>query len=110
MSRVGNKPIPLPSGVKIKIEDQLLVEGPKGKLSLNLPALVWKTLGMGCRLTNLFPEEQWLLLIFLRPCLIVWRSIALSGRVRSEAIAHRMGSSRRWCASIIRRKLGGIVR
>jgi large subunit ribosomal protein L6 len=38
MSRVGNKPIPLPSGVKIKIEDQLLVEGPKGKLSVPLPS------------------------------------------------------------------------
>lgn len=38
MSRVGNKPIPVPSGVKIKIEDRLLVEGPKGKLAVPLPS------------------------------------------------------------------------
>src|SRR5690348_6013238 len=32
MSRVGNKPIPLPKGVKITIGNEMLVEGPKGKL------------------------------------------------------------------------------
>jgi large subunit ribosomal protein L6 len=37
MSRVGNKPIPLPKGVKITIGDELLVEGPKGKLKVPLP-------------------------------------------------------------------------
>jgi large subunit ribosomal protein L6 len=36
MSRVGKKPIPVPSGVKITIGDQLLVEGPKGKLTVPL--------------------------------------------------------------------------
>jgi large subunit ribosomal protein L6 len=38
MSRVGKKPIPLPKGVKITIGDQLLVEGPKGKQSVPVPA------------------------------------------------------------------------
>ncbi|MBV8864422.1 MAG: 50S ribosomal protein L6 [Acidobacteriaceae bacterium] len=38
MSRVGNKPIPLPQGVKIKIGDELQVEGPKGKLTVPVPA------------------------------------------------------------------------
>jgi large subunit ribosomal protein L6 len=38
MSRVGKKPIPLPSGVKIKIGTDLQIEGPKGKLSVPLPA------------------------------------------------------------------------
>jgi large subunit ribosomal protein L6 len=38
MSRVGKKPIPLPSGVKIKIGTDLQVEGPKGKLSVPVPA------------------------------------------------------------------------
>lgn len=38
MSRVGNKPIPLPAGVKIQIGAALQVEGPKGKLSVPLPA------------------------------------------------------------------------
>src|ERR1700689_2936131 len=37
MSRVGNKPIPLPKGVKIVIGDSMLVEGPKGKLEVPLP-------------------------------------------------------------------------
>jgi large subunit ribosomal protein L6 len=38
MSRVGKKPIPLPSGVKIAIGADLKVEGPKGKLSVPIPA------------------------------------------------------------------------
>jgi large subunit ribosomal protein L6 len=38
MSRVGNKIIPLPKGVKIVIGDQMEVEGPKGKLIVPLPA------------------------------------------------------------------------
>jgi len=34
MSRIGKKPIPLPAGVKYKVEgNTVLVEGPKGKLS-----------------------------------------------------------------------------
>ena len=37
MSRVGNKTIPLPKGVKITIGNELLVEGPKGKLRVPLP-------------------------------------------------------------------------
>src|SRR5205814_10608468 len=37
MSRVGDKPIPLPQGVKITISDQLLVEGPKGKQTVPVP-------------------------------------------------------------------------
>jgi large subunit ribosomal protein L6 len=37
MSRVGNKPIPMPKGVKISIGEQLHVEGPKGKLSVPIP-------------------------------------------------------------------------
>lgn len=38
MSRVGKKPIPLPKGVKIEIGENLRVEGPKGKLSVPIPA------------------------------------------------------------------------
>ena len=37
MSRVGNKPIPLPKGVKITIGNELLVEGPKGKQTVPIP-------------------------------------------------------------------------
>jgi large subunit ribosomal protein L6 len=34
MSRIGKKPIPLPAGVKYKVEgNTILVEGPKGKVS-----------------------------------------------------------------------------
>ena len=37
MSRVGKKPVPLPAGVKVTAGEQILVEGPKGKLTV--PAL-----------------------------------------------------------------------
>jgi large subunit ribosomal protein L6 len=38
MSRIGNKPIPVPSGVKIAIAaDKIDVQGPKGKLSVAVP-------------------------------------------------------------------------
>ena len=38
MSRVGRKPIPLPSSVKIQIGNQLKVQGPKGTLEVPLPS------------------------------------------------------------------------
>jgi large subunit ribosomal protein L6 len=38
MSRIGKKPIPLPSGVKIKVGEELEVTGPKGKLVVPIPA------------------------------------------------------------------------
>jgi large subunit ribosomal protein L6 len=37
MSRIGKKPIPLPSGVKIQVGEQLEVTGPKGKLIVPIP-------------------------------------------------------------------------
>jgi large subunit ribosomal protein L6 len=38
MSRIGRKPIPLPKGVTVKIENNTIaVEGPKGKLDTHLP-------------------------------------------------------------------------
>src|SRR5271154_6898456 len=38
MSRVGKKPIPVPSGVKVEIGEQLKVQGPKGTLTVPVPA------------------------------------------------------------------------
>ena len=37
MSRIGKKPIPLPSGVKVSVGEQLEVTGPKGKLTVPIP-------------------------------------------------------------------------
>ena len=37
MSRIGKKPIPLPSGVKIQVGQQLEVTGPKGTLTVPIP-------------------------------------------------------------------------
>src|SRR5207244_13214992 len=38
MSRIGKKPIPLPKGVMVKIEGNVVaVQGPKGKLETPLP-------------------------------------------------------------------------
>ena len=39
MSRIGKKPIAVPAGVKVQIAPRSVeVQGPKGKLSVNLPA------------------------------------------------------------------------
>ena len=39
MSRIGKKPIPIPTGVTVKIEgNTVLVQGPKGKLDTAIPA------------------------------------------------------------------------
>jgi large subunit ribosomal protein L6 len=39
MSRIGKKPIPIPQGVTVKIEDHMVaVKGPKGQLETVLPA------------------------------------------------------------------------
>jgi large subunit ribosomal protein L6 len=47
MSRIGKKPIPLPAGVKYKVEgNTVLVEGPKGKVSaLVAEGITLKTVG-----------------------------------------------------------------
>jgi large subunit ribosomal protein L6 len=38
MSRIGNKLIPVPTGVKIQIKDDLVdVQGPKGKMAVTVP-------------------------------------------------------------------------
>jgi len=41
-SRIGRKPIKIPSGVKVEISDEgiVRVEGPKGKLEKKLPPMV----------------------------------------------------------------------
>ncbi|HEV2021302.1 MAG TPA: 50S ribosomal protein L6 [Terriglobales bacterium] len=39
MSRIGKKPIPLPAGVKVQVEGNVVaVQGPKGKVETHLPA------------------------------------------------------------------------
>jgi large subunit ribosomal protein L6 len=39
MSRIGKKPIAIPKGVTVKIEDNtVMVQGPKGKLDTHLPS------------------------------------------------------------------------
>jgi large subunit ribosomal protein L6 len=38
MSRIGNKPIPIPPGVKVQLKDGTVdVQGPKGKMNVRLP-------------------------------------------------------------------------
>lgn len=37
MSRVGNKPIPLPKGVTVTLGQELVVEGPKGRQTVPIP-------------------------------------------------------------------------
>ena len=41
MSRIGKKPVPITSGVKIALQDHLLkFEGPKGKLQLQVHSAI----------------------------------------------------------------------
>ena len=41
MSRIGRKPIPLPSGVKVQIADDAIdVQGPKGKMHVPVPGRI----------------------------------------------------------------------
>jgi large subunit ribosomal protein L6 len=48
MSRIGKKPVVVPSGVKVAIADKTVrVEGPKGKLSWELPGPISATLTGG---------------------------------------------------------------
>ena len=47
MSRIGKKPIPLPSGVKVQIGEHLEVTGPKGKLSVPIPEGITVEQGAG---------------------------------------------------------------
>jgi large subunit ribosomal protein L6 len=55
MSRIGKKPIPLPSGVKYKVEgNTVVVEGPKGKVS----ALVAEGISMRTADGHLLVERQ----------------------------------------------------
>src|SRR5919205_1424170 len=47
MSRIGKKPITLPSGVKVAIGEQLEVTGPKGKLTVPIPPGITVEQGAG---------------------------------------------------------------
>lgn len=48
MSRIGRKPIPIPSDVKVSVEGQRVrVEGPKGKLSHTVPETLTASLEDG---------------------------------------------------------------
>ncbi len=41
MSRIGKKPVPIASGAKVSVNDHLVkIEGPKGKLELNVHPLI----------------------------------------------------------------------
>ncbi len=41
MSRIGKLPIPVPSGVNVKVEsNHVSVEGPRGRLERSLPSQI----------------------------------------------------------------------
>ena len=59
MSRVGKKPIPVPSGVKVTVgADNVEVEGPKGKLRQSIPPGVWFEHGDGQLVAQLEREDD----------------------------------------------------
>ena len=60
MSRIGRAPVAIPAGVKTKQDaGSLLVEGPKGKLSLPIPAtIVVKTEGQNLSVQRTGEEQK----------------------------------------------------
>lgn len=60
MSRIGKKPVPVASGVKVSVNDHLVkVEGPKGKLELNVhPAITVKLDDAKKELVVTRPDDQ----------------------------------------------------
>jgi len=59
MSRIGKKPIEIPDGVKIRQEDSLVVaEGPKGILSMEIPAGVEVALEGGAALVKVLSDDR----------------------------------------------------
>jgi large subunit ribosomal protein L6 len=60
MSRIGKKPVPLASGVKVTVQDRLVkMEGPKGKLELNVhPAITVKMDDAKKELVVTRPDDQ----------------------------------------------------
>ena len=54
MSRIGNSPVELPSGVELKLQDGTLeVKGPKGSLSQALPSAI------GVEIADDKPKAVW---------------------------------------------------
>jgi large subunit ribosomal protein L6 len=57
MSRIGKKPVPLPKGVKAKLEDgKLTVTGPQGTLSQVMPPRV--SLELGDKEIRVIPQDE----------------------------------------------------
>jgi len=57
MSRIGKKPVPLPQGVKVKMEDgKLLVTGPQGTLSQLMPPRA--KLEIGAKEITIVPQGE----------------------------------------------------
>jgi len=59
-SRVGRKPVEIPSGVDIKVQgDELSVKGPKGLLTLNLNPFIEVELDSGLLKVNTNPKAKY---------------------------------------------------
>jgi large subunit ribosomal protein L6 len=57
MSRIGKKPVPLPKGVKVKMEEgKLVVTGPKGTLSQVMPPRI--NLAIGDKEITVEPQDD----------------------------------------------------
>ena len=57
MSRIGKKPITIPTGVKVSVDsEQMMVEGPKDKLTRNVPPRV--TIEIADNIINVKPIDE----------------------------------------------------
>ena len=59
MSRIGKKPIPIPTGVKVAVDrDRVSAEGPKGALSQPVPRGLTATVDDGNLLIGRSSDER----------------------------------------------------
>ena len=94
MSRIGKKPIPLPSGVKIQVGEQLEVTGPKGKLMVPIPHGITFEQSKGTLEVKRESDEQAALHGLTRALVAKWYSLLpCSGRILSIAVSGRYATA-----------------
>ena len=96
MSRVGQAPVPVPSGVEVKIEGRVVtVKGPKGELSRTLPEALSVTQEGGQLTVARADDERESRALSTRPIHVLPTSYPRNCRRRLTKPASSAGSQ--WC-------------
>lgn len=97
MSRLGKKPIPVPSGIEVKIEDgKVTVKGPKGEISRNFRdeisiSLKENSIELGPRIKTKLSQKLWGTYASLIKNMIAGARDGFSKRLLLEGIGYRAG-------------------